>query len=384
MFKTMFASSKRSLIIFSISMLLYGIFIISLYPSIENTVGNPTVEGEGIELVQLEDGSLNLTWDLKKDINEYIPAGSGNLSVYENISGKIGNREQLPFNSSLILDCDQTDEFGFQIFETGEDNYIIIDDLESYQVFWIFYINETGGILVSDSVAVTDLDASSIVDQYLQDTPWMDVFAGGYDLSFATVEGFIVIEYFSLLPLVCAIFFGIRGLSAVTRHVEDRSLDLLLATGYTRRRFLFEKTAVVVVQMMIILIAIYIGLVLGMLMIGEPVLYGPFALVVFGGIPFIFAFIALGTLLSTMFNEYRPAISAVLGIAFIQYIFQVASTLSDTVSFLKWATIFTFWDTNELGLDHVVSVLNIVIALTVAAILYIAAVVYFNRKEIPA
>lgn len=33
---------------------------------------------------------------------------------------------------------------------------------------------------------------------------------------------------------------------------------------------------------------------------------------------FILAFVALGTLLSAIFNEYRPAISAVLGIPFIR------------------------------------------------------------------
>jgi ABC-2 type transport system permease protein len=341
------------------------------------------VEGDGITLTQLEDGTLNLTWELKKNIDIYIPAGSLNTSVYLNLSSIITDGGPLPFNSTALMDGDISDDFSIHLFDTGEEDHILVEGSRNYQVFWIFYINDTGSISISDPLIVAELGASSIVDQYLQDTPWMDVFAGGYDLSFSTLEGFIIIEYFSLLPLVCAFFFGIRGLSAVTRHVEERSMDILLATGYTRRRFLFEKTAVIVVQMFIILVAIYIGLVLGMFVIGEAPLFGSFALVVFGGIPFILAFTALGTLISVLFNEYRPAISAILGIAFIQYIFQVTANLADSMSWLKWITVFNYWDTNELGLDHVVSVLNIIVALVIAVMLYAAAVKLFERKEIP-
>jgi len=383
LFGTMFSTSKRSLIIFSVSMLLYGVFIISLYPSIESTVGDPVVEGDGVKLTQLGDGNLNLTWELRKDIDVYIPAGSLNITVYENISTMIEGGGDLPFNSSGLMEGDIPEGSPFNLLEAGEENYVIVDGKKGYKVFWVFHINGTGAITISDPLAVADLGASSIVDQYLKDTPWMDIFAGGYDLSFATIEGFIIIEYFSLLPLVCAFFFGIRGLSAVTRHVEERSMDILLATGYTRRRFLLEKTAVVVVQMFFILAAIYIGLVLGMFVIGEAPLYGSFALVVFGGIPFILAFIAIGTLVSVLFNEYRPAMSTILAIAFIQYIFQVTATLSDSMSWIKWITVFTYWDTNELGLNHVVSVVNIIVLLVATVTIYAAALKVFDRKEIP-
>ncbi|MDP7265404.1 MAG: hypothetical protein QGH39_07575, partial [Candidatus Thermoplasmatota archaeon] len=68
---------------------------------------------------------------------------------------------------------------------------------------------------------------------------------------------------------------------------------------------------------------------------------------------------------------------------FVQYVFQIVSNISTKAEFLKWFSMFTYWDAGELMIDEKFSLINIIIPLVLAIVVYMISLHYFRKKEIP-
>ena len=385
LFVTMLKESRRGILIFSIIMILYGLLIVSIFPSFEKGLSNPSFEGSGIRLEEIEDNKYNLTWDFKPGYHFHIATGA--LSGFSYMSFYLNNSEfELP-NDMDNFDINDTPlkEYGISILYNGSGDYVTFDK-GNYQAFLVIYFTEDWNITnatVSEIVTVDSLMATGAFDEYLEDNAFIEGMMGGNIVNMYELRGFLAMEFFSLWPLVLAIYFSIMGLSSITKNVEERSIDVLLATGYTRNRFLSEKTYVILAKFAIISLSAYLGLVIGTLAIGRSIPWAGLTFAFVGGIPFGLAFIAIGCLASVFINEYKRGLGIIMGAVFVQYVFQIVSNISTKMEFLKWFSMFTYWDAGELMIDEKFSPINIIIPLVVAIIAYMASLHYFRKKEIP-
>jgi len=381
LFITTLGESRRGLLIFVIIMIVYGLLIVSIFPSMEK-LSDRSSEGDGIKLEEIGDNRYNLSWEPKQGYPNHTAVGAEVIGSYDILQAYFD--QEASYNITDIEDNETLFEsYGVGLLYKGEGRFLNFTNSKNFQEFWVFYFNEKGNITISDVVATENLTTTSPFDEYLEDNPFMEGMMGGEILNMYELRGFLVMEFFSLWPLVMAIYLGIMGLSSITKNVEERSIDVLLATGYTRDRFLIEKTYVILAKFTIITIAAFLGLVIGTLAIGRPVSWAGLAIVFAGGLPFGLAFIAIGCLASVFINEYKRGLGIIMGAVFIQYVFQIVSNISTKMEFLKWFSMFTYWDAAELLVDEKFSLINIIIPLVVAIIAYLTSLHYFRKKEIP-
>ncbi len=383
LFVTMLKESRRGILIFSIIMIGYGLLIVTIFPSFERGLSNPFFEGSGIKLEEMEDNKYNLSWDIKHEYPNHIATGAESDSSYGSlylayITGEFPeDMGELDINSTL-------DEYGISILYNGSRDYVNIN--KNYRAFLVVYLTEDWNLTnatISEIVTTENLTQTGAFDDYMEDNAFIEGMMGGDIVNMYELRGFLVMEFFSLWPLVMAIYFSIMGLSSITKNVEERSIDVLMATGYTRDRFLVEKTYVILAKFVIISIAAFLGLVIGTLVIGRSIPWAGFTFAFIGGIPFGLAFIAIGCFASVFINEYKRGLGMIMGAVFVQYVFQIVSSISTKVEFLKWFSMFTYWDAAELLLDEKFTLINIIIPLVVGIIAYVASLHYFRKKEIP-
>jgi len=384
LFATMLKESRRGLLIFGIIMILYGLLIVSIFPSFEKGLSNPFFEGSGIKLEETKDNKYNLSWDFKPEYSNYIATGALSNSSYTDFYiDHLTDKLDYDMKGSDINDTLR--KYGISILYNGSGDHVTFDK-DNYQAFLVVYFTEDWkftNAAISEIVTTENLTTTGAFDDYMEDNAFFEGMMGGEIVNMYELRGFLVMEFFSIWPLVMAIYLSIMGLSSITKNVEERSIDVLMATGYTRDRFLVEKTYVILAKFVLITIAALLGLVLGTLVIGKLIPWAGFTYAFAGGIPFGLAFIAIGCLASVFINEYKRGLGIIMGAVFIQYVFQIISNLSTKVEFLKWFSMFTYWDAGELLIDERFSLINIMIPLVVAAIAYWAALYYFDKKEIP-
>ncbi len=131
----------------------------------------------------------------------------------------------------------------------------------------------------------------------VRDMPGLDNFVRNYPAAlrklfnlktFRTGTGYFNTELFSLMIPALFLVFGIgHGARLIAGEEEDRTLDVLLSTGCSRRRVMVEKAAafvVVVFGLGLVLVAVTLGMawVLGMGMTVGDVVRGGLAMVALG------------------------------------------------------------------------------------------------------
>lgn len=391
LFKTVLKESRKGLLIFCVILVLYGLLIMSVYPTIERTKTNPLVEKDDIRMEHLGGDRYNLSWDAKGRYPYHLAVGTkdiGSLMNIEHNASEGGGSQELIVNDLSDVEP-YLSPYGAEAIYYGETTWYNFNNSKGYRFFLTLYLSEDGNIsnaTVTDIVNTDNLTVRGAFDEYIRDNPLVEGMMGGSAGSAVVIyqiEGFIGLEFFSIWTLVVAIYFGIKGLSTVTRHVEDRSLDILLATGYTRERFLHEKTGVVLIQVLTISFTAMLSIALGTVVIGKEVPWTGLLLATLGGIPYTLAFVAAGCLVSVVFNSYKKGLGAVLGFAFFQYVLQIISNISSKVEWIKWLTLFKYWDYMELLVFERMSAVNLIVPLVFALIVYAAAVIGIKRKEIP-
>lgn len=237
---------------------------------------------------------------------------------------------------------------------------------------------------ISDVVSSTELVIKTSIDEYMEDNPFMESILGDSNVDFTSVRGFVAIEFFSIWPLFLVIYVGIKGGGVVSRHVEDLSMDILLATGYSRNRFLTEKMALLGVNLAAVILGGFLGLVVGVAMIGEAVPLTTFFLSFAAYVPMALAFIGIGVLVSVLMNEGSRCTWSLMGIIMGMYVIQIIANLGDGLwaDVLGYLSLFTYIEPVELIMNHSMDPVHIIVPSLVGIVTLSAAYVLFNRKEI--
>jgi len=161
-------------------------------------------------------------------------------------------------------------------------------------------------------------------------------------------------------------------------------MDILLATGYSRTRFLNEKMLLVLVNLALVLIFAFLGLLLGTIMIGETFPLGGMIFSFLDSIPLALAFIGLSLLVSVLVDEGGKAIGVVMGLVVGEYILLIVANLASWGSTLEWFTLFSYSDPYRAMIDNSLDAVNVIVPLAVAFVSITLSYILFNRKEIHA
>lgn len=112
-----------------------------------------------------------------------------------------------------------------------------------------------------DSIAENVEQFQQMLDLYPPEL--IALFTGGGNFNFTTPEGFLGIEYFSLMPLVIGVFAILAGSGLLAADEERGVLDLVAAQPVSRTALFWGRLLSLIVALMVILLLEYAGVMIG-------------------------------------------------------------------------------------------------------------------------
>jgi ABC-2 type transport system permease protein len=310
------------------------------------------------------------------DLEEYL----NNTSVHEEYFRTHGNKT----HPIIPIPIDGT-PIPMELVYYGSNETIRFINSGTSQMFLVGLIpsdNDLVNMTFNGPVSSLNLVRESGLDQYLEGHPMMEALNMEEITSFTEVDGFIALEYFSMWPLMLLIFMAIKTGGAVSKHVDDQSIDILLATGYSRVRFLNEKMLVVLVNLILVVCAAWIGVVLGVLVIGKPVPFTGIAISFIGSLPMALGMIGLALLLSVLIDENSKTTGAIMGLTIFMFMIQIVANIAGWEDGLGYISLFTYYDMYELMIKHTFDLVNVIVPSSVGVLSIAGSYILFRRKEI--
>ncbi|MGA1820583.1 MAG: ABC transporter permease subunit [Thermoplasmatota archaeon] len=438
LFKAAFKDQQTSMWIYVGVMLFYGLLIMVAYLSVEDTLSDPLSRADGIVLTKIGEGHggsevFNLRWETKAGTASHIALGfdtdeENDLMnfTFEDIEGLnitlIRDLYQGGMNSSLFEEYLETypwlseflnetldlrggageeypppipldgifpdvDLSGIELVYFGEEAFVNFTNSGTSEFFIVGLIPNDWNLSnmeVLGPVTSFDLVKESDFDAYLEDNPMMEALLGDEFVSFTTLDGFVALEYFSMWPLMLLIFMAIKTGGTVSKHIDDQSIDILLATGYSRMRFLNEKMLVIAVNLVLVVVAAWIGIILGIFIIGEPVPVAGITYAFIGSLPLALGIIGLSLLLSVLIDENSKTTGAILGLTIFMFMIQIVSNIAGWSDSLGYVSLFTYYNMIELMVRHSFDMVNVIVPTLIGVVSIIASYILFKKKEIHA
>jgi ABC-2 type transport system permease protein len=425
LFRAALKDQQTSMWIYVGVMFFYGLLIMMAYQSVGEMFSDPLSRAEGIVLTKIDtdpDGNdvFNLQWETKAGTAAHIALGFDlktdlknlsledieglNISMYRDLNDQIVS----DFNDYLRENPDTWallnesigkgisyptpqpipgNASGIEMVYFGEGIYVNFTNSGSSVFFMVGLIPSDwnlSNITMLGPVSSIDLTQESDFDKYLKDNPMMKAFFGEEMISYTELDGFIALEYFSMWPLMLLIFIAIKAGSSVSKHVDDQSMDILLATGYSRHRFLNEKMLFVLVNLILVVLSAWIGIILGVVMLGKPVPMAGITASFIGSIPLAIGMIGLSLLLSVIIDEQNKTTGAIMGLTIFMFMIQIVSNIAGWQDGLGYISLFTYYDMYELMIDRAFDPVNMLIPSFIGIVTIIASYIIFQKKDIHA
>jgi ABC-2 type transport system permease protein len=196
--------------------------------------------------------------------------------------------------------------------------------------------------------------------------------------TFTTAEGFLNVEMFSFMaPMIIGIFAIMAGVGAIAGEEESHTLDQLMANPITRTSIVLHKAAALLVALLAISTAMFVGLFSGSVLADfelslsgvAQVLVSQFALAA------VLGFIALAVGASTGKKGLAAGAAAAVGV--VGFLLDTFLSVVDVLDPARFISVFYYFNSNDVILNGI----NPVHFITLVAIAAIAVVVSIWRFE---
>jgi len=210
-------------------------------------------------------------------------------------------------------------------------------------------------------------------------------FAGGRSISMLEVKGFITLEFFTLWTMLAGMFIAYLSVSIVAGDFENRNMDIWLSKPITRRRYLAEKFAAMIIISLIMSLTAALGLIVGLSSINSLNKLSAYATLisVITGLPILMVIAAVGTLSAVSFQKVRAGMGVTFGFVFAQLFLRTFGSFSKDLELMKAISVLTYWDYSAAIFDTVFKVSDFALITVVSLLIIAAAIWVFKKKDIP-
>lgn len=369
--------------------------IINIYPEFSELQGKAIAEAFGGDIeVSLtrndeETGEYTLSWGKFGGADGYAVVQSDKEIPLAFIKGMDVPQVNLRL-LELLPSAGTTSVHTFDASTTSAD-FTIADKKAGEQVAPVYFcvVAFTGSVSnakiegASDSVNTEQPVAKGAYD-HLIDHPLMKAWVGDLGLDIYSLRGFLSMELFSSLTLFIIIYFLVQYAGAFSTEMENRTIDLILSTPLSRRRLFVSRYLSWVAVNLLVIIGWTLFMYVGVVSIGKSAeaplvdiarttfLFFPFALTVQG----------FCMLISVATHDSRKAYGIAFGIYYGMYVLRIISMLSERMNFLKYFTIFQYWDYNAVFVGGVVRWGGIFLLTLLSIGLFVGGLVVFEKKDL--
>jgi ABC-2 type transport system permease protein len=223
--------------------------------------------------------------------------------------------------------------------------------------------------------------SSAALEEYIRNLPPAFRAAFGIE-SFGTVGGFLATELYQFgWVILLGTYLAYRAGALVAGDVEDRGIDIWLATPVSRRRLVVERYLALVPTVLAVNVVVPLILVPAIALIGEPVPVARLAAVHLLSVPYLLATAAFGLVLSVLASRESVASRGALGLVFGLYLVDSLAATADA-GWLGAVSPTRYFDPTAVLVRGEYDLAGAAVLLVAAVALVAAAVTIFRRADV--
>ena len=249
-------------------------------------------------------------------------------------------------------------------------------------IIWLLIVMGIFSIVFLIYPSIIDSDNIKMMDELLKIFPEEVLKAFNMDISsLDSAYGWLKSEGFVFILLIVGCYAGILGSNILLKEENDKTIEYLNSLPVRRRDIVVQKAlaGLVYIVLMVGLIGIFnfIGLSLS----------GDFdqKQYLFLSITPLFPSVVIYFIcmfFSTLTHKTKKMIGVSLGIVFISYMLHMLSTIADSVSFLKYFSVFTLSDIRNVITSTSIDPIMVVLSIGISGLFFILTMMHYNRKEL--
>lgn len=255
---------------------------------------------------------------------------------------------------------------------TFKENYKLVLTIATVLVFYMFMI-----------MYMYDPNMSDAMMNYIETLPAELVKAMNFNMVEPTFTGFVVGYYYGFLvilfPMILIMMLSYR---LINKMVDRGSMAILLSTPNTRINialtqaiFSFLSATFLIVLIVVFAVVISQGLNYDL----DVVRFIHVNAVTWG---YMIAISGITFMISCMFVEAKHALALIIGVPMFFFLIQMLTQVNDSLSWLKYATLLSFYQPNDVLLQESFLPPTIIL-LSVGLMAYVIGILIFKQKDLP-
>jgi ABC-2 type transport system permease protein len=202
------------------------------------------------------------------------------------------------------------------------------------------------------------------------------------EVDIGTLNGWLQVEIVSYIPLILAIYGGIFAAGAVSREVEQRTIDFILGLPLSRSQFIISRLLVGLWNLLLICLGVFAVLVVGVAVLGHAPAAGNYALALANAFLLSAALLAAYVAFASAIDEQSRTTGITLGLTLVTYVLTAALKATDAPEVIRWLLPFEHYHSAEAMTRGSLPLAPMLLlaAATLASSAF--AVYWYNRRDI--
>ncbi len=225
-----------------------------------------------------------------------------------------------------------------------------------------------------------NLDA---MEQLWQNYPEGLKAAFGADVSISSFDGFLTLEYFSLMWVIISAPFAVSvATAAFAGDIEKGTMELLLSQPIPRWVISSSRMAYLNIGLLLIITATMLPVIIGAPLVDAKLNMGGVLALGLQGFLLFLCIGAVGFLFSALTSDRGRAIFMVTGVLIVSYALDILSQFSHAVDKLHFLSLFDYYDPYRYLHSADIAWGDLAVLLGVAVVAFLAATAIFQRRDI--
>ncbi|MFW5957425.1 MAG: ABC transporter permease subunit [Natronomonas sp.] len=197
-----------------------------------------------------------------------------------------------------------------------------------------------------------------------------------------TIEGFIAAEMYSFFwVILVGIYFAYVSSGLIAGDVETRKMDLTLSNPVSRESVLAQKVASLWVPLVVLNLGVPLIMYVGSSLIDETFNPVALAMVHLLSVPYLLVCGGIGIVLSVVIDRTRTAQGAALGLVFVLWLVDRASSLDPDYEWIGNLTPSRYYDETAILVREEYAFFDATVLLAAFVLLVLAATALFVRRD---
>ena len=249
-------------------------------------------------------------------------------------------------------------------------------------LIWCLVLVGLFGVVMMAYPYIIDTDQMGMMNEMMNMFPKELLVAFNMDIAMIdTAFGWLKSEGLVMILLILGCYSSMLGANILLKEESDKTIEYLASLPVSRTRIVVTKILVGLIY--IVSVTLILGIVNFIALISAGSFdYLQFILLSISPLLPSLCIYFISMFISTFTHKTKHMIGIALGITFVSYLFNVFSTISSSVEFLKYISVFTLADIRGIIINVSLNPVLLAITLVVCGIFAALTCVRYNKKEL--